>query len=65
MGLNNCKTNQNFIQISIRMCVECAFGILKGGKRIIMKMIDVSMQHMNGVIATFVVLHNTCTISKN
>ena len=65
MGLNSCKTNPNFIQISIRMCVECAFGILKGRKRIIMKMIDVFMQHMNDIIATFAVLHNMCTISKN
>ena len=65
MGLNNYKTNQTFIQSSICMCVELAFGILKGRKRITVKMIDVPLRHTNEIIATFVMLHNMCAISKN
>ena len=47
------------------MCVERAFGILKGRWRIIIRRSDTLLRHMTDVIATCSTLHNMCTIGKD
>ena len=47
------------------MCVERAFGILKGRWRIIMRRIYLSLRHMADVVATCIKLHDMCTIGKD
>ena len=64
-GLEGYKANWNFIQSSTRMCVERAFGILKGRWRIIMRRSDISLRHMTDIVATCIILHNICTIRKD
>lgn len=41
-GLEDYKENYNLIQSSTGMCKECAFGILKGRWRIIMRRVGIS-----------------------
>ena len=50
--LEGYKANWNFIQSSIRMCVERVFGILKGRWRIIMRTADISLWHMTDIVST-------------
>jgi hypothetical protein len=64
-GLEGYKANWNFIQSSTRMCVERAFGILKGRWRIIMRRADIPLRYMADVVCTCIILHNMCTIGKN
>ena len=63
--LDRYKANWNFIHGSTRMCVERAFGILKGRWCIIMRRIDISLRHMVDVVATFIILHNMRIIEKD
>jgi hypothetical protein len=63
--LSRCRANWNFIQPSTQMCVERAFGILKGRWRIIMKRCDISLRMVPDVICTCIVLHNLCITMKD
>lgn len=47
------------------MCVECAFGILKGRWRIIIEMIDILLQHMADIVGVCIILGNMYTINKD
>jgi len=47
------------------MCVEQAFGKIKGRWWIIMKNTNISVQHMIDIIFTYIVLHNICIILTN
>jgi hypothetical protein len=64
-GLELYKAHWNFIQSSTRMCVERAFGILKGRWRIIQKRADVPLRSMADIVSTCIVLHNLCIITKD
>ncbi len=64
-GLEPYKAHWNFIQSSTRMCVERAFGILKGRWRIIQKRADVPLRSMADIVSTCIVLHNLCIITKD
>ena len=62
--LSGNKTNWNLNQSSTRMCVERAFGILKGRWRVIMKRCEVSLRNLPDIVAICVVLHNLCIVTK-
>ena len=47
------------------MCVERAFGILKGRWRIIMRRVDLPLRQMIDVVAACIVLHNMRTIGND
>jgi hypothetical protein len=64
-GLEPYKAHWNFIQSSIRMCVEPVFGILKGTWRIIQKRADNPLRSVADIVSTCIVLHNLCIITKN
>lgn len=64
-GLSHVHANWNFIQSSTRMCVERAFGILKGRWRIIMKRTDVPLRMVPDLVCTCIVLHNLCIAMKD
>ena len=52
----------NFVQSSTRMCVERAFGMLKGRWRILLKRVDVHLKNVPDLVLTCLVLHNMCII---
>ena len=54
----------DFIQSSSRMCVECAFGILKLRWRILLERMDCLLQHVPPHVTTCLILHNL-TIMHN
>ena len=62
--LSGQEANWNFSQSSTRMCVERAFGILKGRWRVIMKRCEILLQNMPDIVATCVVLHNLYIVKK-
>ena len=64
-GLEPYKAHWNFIQSSSRMCVERAFGILKGRWRVIQKRADVPLRSIADIVSTCIVLHNLCIITKD
>jgi hypothetical protein len=47
------------------MCVERAFGILKGRWRIIMRRADILLRYMTDVVCTCIILYNMYTIGKD
>ena len=63
-ALSGKAANWNFIQSSTRMCVERAFGILKGRWRLIMKRSEVPLRNMPDIVATCIVLHNLCIVNN-
>ena len=62
--LSGKETNWNFIQSSMRMCVERAFGIFKGEWRLIMKRPEVPLKNMPDIVASCIVLHNICIVNN-
>ena len=44
------------------MCVERAFGMLKGRWRILLKKADVQLKNVPDLVSTCLVLHNMCII---
>jgi hypothetical protein len=52
----------NYVQSSIRMCIERAFGLLKGRWKILLKRIDVQLANVPNLVSTCLVLYNICTI---
>jgi hypothetical protein len=64
-GLSRAKAHWNFIQSSTRMAVERAFDILKGRWRILLKRIDMPLQHIPNVITACICLHNLCIIHRD
>ena len=61
-GLTWEEYHWNFVQSSTRMCIERAFGILKGRWRILLKMIDMNLKNVPELVTTCLVLHNMCII---
>lgn len=61
-GLSREEYHWNFLQSSTRMCVERAFGMLKGRWRILLKRVDVQLKNVPDVVSTCLVLHNMCII---
>ena len=61
-GLTREEYNWNYVQSSTRMCVERAFGMLKGRWRKLLKRIDVHLKNVPDLISTCLVLHNICII---
>jgi hypothetical protein len=61
-GLSREEYHWNFAQSSTRMCVERAFGMLKGRWRILLKRIDVHLRNVPDLVSTCLVLHNMCII---
>jgi hypothetical protein len=64
-GLSHEEYNWNYVQSSIRMCIEWAFGLLKGRWRILMKRIDTQLEMVPGIVTACIILHNLCTIQKD
>jgi hypothetical protein len=60
--MSRAKVHWNFIQSSIRMAVERAFGILKGRWRILLKRIDLPLKHVPDLVTVCIYLHNLCII---
>ena len=63
--LSQICANWNFNEFSTRMCVEGAFGILKGRWRIVLKMCDVPLRMVPDIVSTCNVMHNLCITMKN
>ena len=61
-GLTREEYHWNFVQSSTRMCVERAFGMLKGRWRILLKRVDVHLKNVPELVSTCLVLHNICMI---
>jgi hypothetical protein len=61
-GLSREEYHWNFVQSSTRMCVERAFGMLKGRWRVLLKRIDVNLKNVPELVSTCLVLHNICLI---
>ena len=61
-GLSREEYHWNFVQSSTRMCVERAFGMLKGRWRILLKRMDVHLKNVPDMVSTCLVLHNMCII---
>lgn len=47
------------------MSIEHVLIILKGTWRIAMRRVDVSLRHMDDIVATCIILHNMCIIEKD
>jgi hypothetical protein len=56
------KTYWNFIQSNTRMVLKKVFGILKGQWRILLKILDMSLQNIPEVITNCICVHNLCII---
>lgn len=61
-GLTREEYHKNYIQSSTRMCIERAFGMLKGRWRMLLKRVDVELRNVPDLVSTCLVLHNMCTI---
>jgi hypothetical protein len=62
-GLIREEYNWNFVQSSIRMCIERAFGMLKGRWEILLRMIDMYLKNnVHELVSTCLVLYNICII---
>ena len=61
-GLSREEYHWNFVQSSTRMCVERAFGMLKGRWRILLKRMDVHLKNVPDMVSTCLILHNMCII---
>ena len=61
-GLSREEYHWNYVQSSTRMCVERAFGMLKGRWRILLKRVDVHLKNVPDLVSTCLLLHNICII---
>ena len=61
-GLSREEYHWNYVQSSTRMCVERAFGMLKGRWRILLKRIDIALENVSDLVSTCLMLHNICII---
>ena len=61
-GLSREQYHWNFAQSSTRMCIERAFGMLKGRWRVLLKRVDVHLRNVPDLVSTCLVLHNMCII---
>ena len=61
-GLTKEEYYWNFVQSSSRMCVERAFGMLKGRWRILLKKIDIHLKNVPELVSSCLVFHNICII---
>ena len=62
--LSGKEANGNFIQSLTRMCVERAFGILKGRLRLIMKQHEILLKNMSDIIEFCIILFNMCIVNN-
>ena len=58
------EANWNFRQSLTRICVERAFGILKGRWRLIMKRFEIPLRNMRDIVAAYIILHNICIVNN-
>ncbi len=56
-GLSKHKAHWNFIQFSKRMLVERVFVMLKNRFKIILKIVDIPLQHMPHLVIACICLH--------
>ena len=61
-GLSREQYHWNFAQSLTRICVDRAFGILKGRWRILLKWTDVHLKNVPDLVAIYLVLHNMCIV---
>lgn len=61
-GLTREEYNWNYVQSSTRMCIERAFGMLKGRWRILLKRVDVNLKNVPDLVNMCLLLHNICII---
>ena len=61
-GLTREEYHWNYVQSSTRMCVERAFGMLKGRWRILLKRMDVHLKNVPDLVSTCLLHHNICII---
>ena len=61
-GLSREEYHWNYVQSSTRMCIERAFGMLKGRWRILLKRLDVHLKNVPDLVSTCLVMHNMCLI---
>lgn len=61
-GLSRKGYHRHFVQNSVRMCVEQAFGMLKGRWQIFLKMMDFHLKSVPKLVMVCLVLHNMCII---
>ena len=64
-GFTRTQENWNYIQSSSRMCIECAFGILKLRWRILLKRMDVKLEYVRAHIIACLILHNLTIIHND
>ena len=62
-GLSPEEYHWNYVQSSTRMCIERAFGMLKGRWRILLKRLDVQLRNVPDLVSACLILHNMCIIS--
>lgn len=61
-GLSGEEYHWNFVQSSMRVCAERAFGMLKDKWRILLKMIDMHFKNVPKLVSTCIVSQNICII---
>ncbi|MBC8083259.1 MAG: aldehyde dehydrogenase family protein [Hymenobacter sp.] len=61
-GMSRDEYHWNFVQSSTRMCIERAFGMLKGRWRILLKRVDMQLKNVPEMVSACLVLHNICII---
>ena len=61
-GLTREEYHWNYVQSSTRMCIERAFGMLKGRWRILLKRVDVHLRNVPDLVSMCLLLHNICII---
>ena len=61
-GLTRQEYHWNYVQSSTCMCIERAFGMLKGRWRILLKRVDVHLKNVPELVSTCLLLHNICIV---
>ena len=61
-GLSREEYHWNYVQSSTCMCIERAFGMLKGRWRILLKRANVHLRNVPELVSTCFFLHNICII---
>ena len=64
-GLTREEYHWNYVQSSTRMCIERAFGMLKGRWRILLKRVNVHLKNVPDLVSTCLLLHNICIIFRD
>lgn len=59
------RAHWNFIQSSTCMVVERAFGLLKGRWQILLRRIEMRLDHLPALVGACICLHNLCVKHKD